>query len=341
MNLLDSTTNTTPYTALLPLPTEKEVKKSQKRLEKDLKQQQKQLERQQKDQAKTCTRIIKECNKLRNKHETCQEMMVEISKDLMIRNGDEIMAILQEIGVEAKYADLPVKNTINWKRIQSRVWSQEREMWVPCDEEIIEDDYFLVQLDGFEFAEIVSKDVETHFQALRQQFPKKKIIYLIEEMERYYSTLQKDRNRAFQNAMRDRDTNISKKSRIVDKLPSKQEIEDALLQLQMDHSESLHVLFSKKEETASWIKTLTHEISIYHEWKYRNEEALQLQFGDSVKSGKTLKDSWCRMLQCVHMVTESRAQAIVHKYPTFQSLYREYLFLGQQEGERVLANVQV
>jgi hypothetical protein len=74
-------------------------------------------------------------------------------------------------------------------------------------------------------------------------------------------------------------------------------------------------------------------------WRSRNEEAFDVRFGDDIKSGKTFKDTWQKMLECIPYVTEAKAIAIVEKYPSFNSLYSKYTIMSQRDGERLLTNI--
>jgi ERCC4-type nuclease len=74
-------------------------------------------------------------------------------------------------------------------------------------------------------------------------------------------------------------------------------------------------------------------------WRSRNEEAFDVQFGDNIKSGKTFKETWQKMLECIPFVTEAKAIAIVEQYPSFNCLYSKYTTMTQRDGERLLTNI--
>lgn len=63
-----------------------------------------------------------------------------------------------------------------------------------------------------------------------------------------------------------------------------------------------------------------------------------MQFGDDIKSGRSFKETWQKMLECIPFVTQAKALAIVDKYPSFNSLYSKYIAMNQKDGERLLAN---
>lgn len=72
--------------------------------------------KQAKDLIKETQRNIKRVNHKRDKNTTAREMMVEISRDLMDRNGEELVSLLQEIDVECVYTLNPIPCSILFKR---------------------------------------------------------------------------------------------------------------------------------------------------------------------------------------------------------------------------------
>jgi ERCC4-type nuclease len=89
------------------------------------------------------------------------------------------------------------------------------------------------------------------------------------------------------------------------------------------------------------MKTFIVEIGHIPEWKSRNEESFNVQFGDNIKSGKNLKDTWQKMLECIPFVTESKALAILEKYPTFNSLHSAYSSMSEKDGEVLLTSINL
>lgn len=58
-------------------------------------------------------------------------------------------------------------------------------------------------------------------------------------------------------------------------------------------------------------------------------EALDLNFGDSIKSGKDSKDTYKKMLMQIRDCSSDRADAIVSKYPTLKKLYDGFFTSGR------------
>lgn len=289
---------------------------------------------------------MRNANLIRNKAVTAQEMIVHISQDLMTRIGDPVTALLQEINVSTTSTELAHPNCIQWSRKVDRIWDTGLSTWKPCDLHVELEPFVLILLDQFEFAMAVKEGIAQYHASLKQRFPSSKIIYVIEDIQKYYADKKAVVGRAFGAILRaDGPARLSKKSQqrisMLDQLPSRAEIEAQLLWLQMQSRGDVFIHHVTKKETPSWIKTFTVEISQIPEWQSRNEESFNVQFGDSVKSGKGLSDTWQRMLQCIQLVTEARALAVVSNYPTFKSLFSAYQSCNSTEGASLLAHLKV
>lgn len=82
----------------------------------DPKKLEKQRLKQAKEAQKETQRNVKKVNYKRDKNATAKEMIVELSRDLMDRNGEELVSLLQEIDVECVYSANPFPNTLLFKR---------------------------------------------------------------------------------------------------------------------------------------------------------------------------------------------------------------------------------
>ena len=78
------------------------------------------LERQklkeEKEALKESRKNAKKVNTKRDKYATSKEMIVEISADLMARNGEEVVSMLQELEVECVYSSNPFPCSLLFKR---------------------------------------------------------------------------------------------------------------------------------------------------------------------------------------------------------------------------------
>jgi hypothetical protein len=69
--------------------------------------------------------------------------------------------------------------------------------------------------------------------------------------------------------------------------------------------------------------------------------ALQLKFGDTVKSGTSLTDSFEKMLAQVNMVSPIMAKAIVNRYQTIDALYQAFASRPIENAYQALMGIQV
>jgi hypothetical protein len=120
-------------------------------------------------------------------------------------------------------------------------------------------------MDAFEFADTVKQGLPVYHQRVRSTFPEFKIIYLIEDLEGFYLEKKTRRNRKMrQNTLGEVGSRQSKKgqerNQLLDILPSQSVIEERLLWLQFQSEGDTFIHYSKKDETASWIKTFVVEI---------------------------------------------------------------------------------
>jgi hypothetical protein len=120
-------------------------------------------------------------------------------------------------------------------------------------------------MDAFEFADTVKQGLPSYHERVRSTFPQFKIIYLIEDLESYYSEKKNRRNKKMRDNMSgEAGSRVSKRAhernQLLDMLPSQPEIEEQLLWLQFESVGDTFIHYSKKDETASWIKTFVVEI---------------------------------------------------------------------------------
>jgi hypothetical protein len=76
--------------------------------------------------------------------------------------------------------------------------------------------------------------------------------------------------------------------------------------------------------------------------RHRSEETFKLNFGDTVKSGSDLEDIWRRILLEIKPCTESVANAIIAKYPSYRALIEAYQKVASVPGkEGLLEDIMV
>ncbi|KAJ3114299.1 putative monocarboxylate transporter mch1 [Phlyctochytrium bullatum] len=122
---------------------------------------------------------------------------------------------------------------------------------------------------------------------------------------------------------------------------SKDQFEAALLWLQFQSACFVHHA-EPLEEIVRTIISFTYSLGMIPERMCRNEQALKLRFGDTVKSGKDEKDTWRKILMEIKPCTEPVANAVIAVYPTLRLLYNKYAELTREaEKESLLENIQI
>ncbi|KAJ3206002.1 hypothetical protein HDU67_008517 [Dinochytrium kinnereticum] len=98
----------------------------------------------------------------------------------------------------------------------------------------------------------------------------------------------------------------------------------------------------KGDEFNKVFVSFTMSVGLIPERTRRNEQSFNLNFGDTVKSGKDIQDTWRRMIMEVKPCSEAAADAIIERYPTFRSLHEAYSrAASRREGETLLENLAV
>jgi hypothetical protein len=311
-----------------------------------MKEMEKERLKQAKETAKRDKQLVKSVNTLRHKSQTVKEMTLDLSSDFRDRNGGELMAHFAEIGVEVQYRDLPRTRCILVSRKVDRLWDEDTQMWTPCDIYTAQEPYVLLLMDGYELAQIVADGLPQFHSSTKNTFPDRKFVYLIQDLDKFYADKKKLVNQSFtlqvrQEAPARQSKKAKERAALLGQLPDAQKIEEELLDLQMISRGDIFINRIPGNQTASWIQTFVVEISVLPETLYRSQEALNFEFGDKIKSGSDLKDTWLKIIQACHWVTEERARAVTEKYPTFASLYKAYKALDPTQGEQLLANLKV
>ena len=283
-------------------------------------------------------------NTIRNKCQTVKEMSLDLSTDLRDSSGVDIKLCMDELGVKVQYRELPRSGCILVSRNVDRLWDEDTQMWNPCEQYVHQEPYVILLMDGYEFARIILEGLLQFHESVESTFPDRKVIYVIRDLDKFYGDKKKQANQAFtQQVRQESPARQSKKTKeraaLLLQLPGSQKIEEAMLDLQMAGNAFINCIPSN--QTASWIQTFVAEISILPETLYRSHEALNFDFGDKIKTGSDVADTWLKIIQACHWVTEDRAKAVVEKYPTFASLYRVYKSLSPTQGEELLATLKV
>ncbi|KAJ3186636.1 hypothetical protein HDU85_007456 [Gaertneriomyces sp. JEL0708] len=309
------------------------------------KQRQKEAKAAQREHETTLRKQHSAVNKIRTKYDCIKEMIVDIAPDFYAKEDTGLLAAtLREAGAEVCEKAHAARRAVRWRRKVDREWCDAEECWKPCTQRVEDEKFVAVRVPAEEFAKIVGGleeecctppggiPIVEHFKKLSRGFPDCVIIYLVESLENYV----KRRAKASTSST---STRRKIKSVPLAELPTGDQIEEALMELQMESGNRCRVHMSRNwKETIEWVVTFSEQIGLIPELGRRSETAWAHSYSDNIKSGQTPHDTWMKMLQQVHMCTEPRAEAITSKYPTLTALYDAY---EEGVGASLLANIKL
>ncbi|RPA93420.1 hypothetical protein L873DRAFT_1830767 [Choiromyces venosus 120613-1] len=273
--------------------------------------------------------------------------------------GDQLQRFLQELGskVNPTWApSLPGNlKLVKWRRRVKADFNDDLGMFVPLENEQIRDEnHILIYMTAEEFTDMAlsatASGLSAHVQKLKTAFPTPpmarkptRLIYLIEGLQiliRKHKNLQ---NRAYQN-------------RVLSHLPSapnaasasialniddgtsisEDDVEDALLDLQITHNCLIHHT-SSPVESAEWITIFTGDISTipYKHSRTHPDTSFCADVGQ-VKPGLGKRDTYRKMLQEITRITPGISAAIEKEFPDVRRLIGAI----EREGAEVLAGIE-
>jgi crossover junction endonuclease EME1 len=160
-----------------------------------------------------------------------------------------------------------ISGSVGWRRKVTTEWNNELGGYVPIPERIQEEFYVLIYLNIDEFTKIVGeKALHDYWDNIRDAFPKKKLVFLVEGLNDYLRKRKSQHNRALNRAIRsafDEKANDggSKRKAVTTNIgPDESALEEAFIWLQVV-ARCLIVHTDNLEETAAMIGTLTTDIA--------------------------------------------------------------------------------
>lgn len=168
-----------------------------------------------------------------------------------------------ELGAQIQVLGLPIPNSIKFKRNSSREWSNLQQCWIPTSSKEIIEPFTLIRFHSEEFIELVIKNrVKLLISEINSAYNSPRIIFLIESLDKYYRTKQRNINNDFMTAVRSiDDPKVKKKTIPIQDLPDVKVVDEILLWLQIDAG--VHLQYSKDgEESADWIGSISKEIAM-------------------------------------------------------------------------------
>ncbi|KAB8294010.1 hypothetical protein EYC80_009472 [Monilinia laxa] len=319
-----------------------EEKKAAKDAEKEQNRINKERAKAEKEREKEKAKILAKVNNDRTKPESsASEMIVDLPSCIRDKSNstlrNEIDTLLAELNVEQSQwenSDLVIK----WRRKIISEYSEESGIWEPKPLQIKDEKHILCILPAKKFVDMVLKrgdeDLDAHVSILKSQFESCKLIYLIVGLTAWQRKNRNVKDRQFKAAVGSRIpggevagiNNQRRKSAQADEYVEDADdlIEDALLSLEIIHKVR-YWLTADTRDSAKWVSQFTKHISTIPYLAQR--EALGLNScmaSGQFRSGKDATDTYVKMLEEIHHVTEKMAEGIVAEYPTPQALLQGF-----------------
>lgn len=340
---------------------EREAARIQKAKEKEEEKERKRKLKEQKAKEKQLAADIAEVNKSKiDKKVSTPEMIIDVSSSLEESSvGNQVTEFMRHLGVQMAFTTTRVPNMVTWRRKVTARYNEEAGHWEPAPLTIKREQHVLCLVTGQELVDMAlatqskgENSVESHVAKIMSSYPDCKPIYLIEGLTAWMRKNKNSRNRAYQaavlrefnnaNASAQPQPTQSKRSKKSASNPSPpvddDTIEDALLQLQVQHGCLIHHT-AAPAESAEWIKNFTEHISTipYRRERMNLQNAAFCMDVGQVKTGEDKADTFVKMLQEVHRVTASVAYGISAEYPSV----RELTDAMKRRGPALLEDVKV
>ncbi|KAF3903730.1 hypothetical protein AA313_de0209978 [Arthrobotrys entomopaga] len=327
---------------------EREAARAKKLADKEALKEQKKKEKEAKGLQRSESQALSTANKLKTSHvQTVGEMIVNISSDLYAsKAGTQLCSFLDVVKVNSHAPfDSPIPGIVKWRRVITARWNEDEDIFIPIPREIRDESHILAYLDAKDFIPLTNspKELNDYIEKIKRAYPTCKPIILIEGLAKLVAKNKSNQSRAYAAQVRNRMreggreeiVRVDKAAQAVDE----DNIEDALLGLQVVHR---CLVFQTPDYmgTAESISSYTQHIS---QVPYKlakatlnNSTNFCMDVGQ-VTSGKTVEDTYNRMLQCVHMSTAGVAGAIQGEYPSMQKLFKAFV----ERGDDVLKDIRV
>lgn len=303
----------------------KAAEKERKRLEKEQLKEVKALEKER-------AAALAEVNKVRtDKKVSTPEMILVIPSSVTEGLKVQLGAMLDGLSVEHTTWDSPVTNAFKWRRKVTSRFDEEMGRWEPIPPRIMPEKHALILLTAEEFVDMALSDtLDSSVSETKSHFPGHELIYILEGITPWMKKNRNLRNRRFAAGVRAQDQaaapEASSRRRRNNAAPeeyiSESIVEDAMLQLQVEHEVLIHHTAAPLE-TAQWIVAFTQHISTIPYKKLREKLTSSAGFcmeSGQVRTGDDARDTYVRMLQEIARVTAPIAYGIVSEFDTVGKL---------------------
>lgn len=332
-----------------------EDKAAAREAEKLRKQREREENKEQKRIEKERAAALAEVNKVRtDKKVSTPEMLVDLPSSMNPSVRLQVEALLEDLNVRHYPYNSPVNNVVKWRRKVRARFNEDDGYWEPIPVERIEPEkHAMVLMPAAEFVELAlgakGSDLEAHVLQMQRHYEDDQLVYMIEGLTPWMRKNRNVRNRQFQSAVRnagaDAEADAAPAAAAANAPPpssqappgrrrkdpkpppmyiDEDQVEDALLQLQVAHGVIIHHT-AAPIETAQWVATFTQHISTIPYRRQRdaaNESAAFCMETGQVRTGDGPADTYVRMLQEVVRVTAPIAYGIAGQHPTVGQLVR-------------------
>lgn len=361
-----SKTVTAPRTSGSKPPTSKtkptvEDKAAAREAEKRRKQREREESKEQKKREKEKAAALAEVNKVRaDKKVTTPEMIVDLPSSMNPSVRLQVETLLEDLKVQHYPYNSPVNGVVKWRRKVRARFNEDEGYWEPIPVERVEPErHAMVLMPAAEFVELAlgakGSDLEAHVLRMQRHYEGDQLVYMIEGLTPWMRKNRNVRNRQFQFAVRSAGPDADAATapppssqappgrRKKDPKPppvyiDEDQVEDALLQLQVAHGVIIHHT-AAPIETAQWVATFTQHISQIPYRRQRdaaNESAGFCMDSGQVRTGDGPADTYARMLQEIVRVTAPIAYGIAGQFPSVGRLVRGL----EDEGPLALESIR-
>lgn len=263
---------------------------------------------------------IAEVNKARaDRKVSSTEMIVDLPASLDASLRDQIVLLLESLNIHHTISDASTNNLITWRRKVRSRFDDESGQWVPAPARIEHEPHVLKIMTAEKLVDLAMHEkLDESANQIKSQYPQHQVIYILEGVTAWTRKNRNIRNRQFAAEVRGTNSNARNRQEYV----SEDIIEDAMLQLQIEHDFLLHHT-AVPNETAQWVVTFTQHISTVPYRKQRDESTSTARFcmdTGQVKTGEDANDTYVRMLQEIVRVTAPIAYGVASEFGTVSQL---------------------
>ncbi|GAA5932463.1 uncharacterized protein JCM15063_001232 [Sporobolomyces koalae] len=230
---------------------------------------------------------------------------------------------------ESTRQDVGSEGAIRWTRICKTKWDDERNMFLPLPDGktiIVEEDSRLVLLTALELSGHIARNtLTTHIANIQSQMPQHvNLFVLVFGVNALFRDLERVRQAEYRAGLRvqagETPGPAIKPAGIGPGQPNRDEIELALMRMQVA-SRCMIINVETVEQAVDWIEQLTLDIGQKPYQRHKLSHLSILGTGEAnLPCGKSMQDTYIKMLATMKGVTEPIAEGIASEYPTLRKL---------------------